>query len=83
VSNLKAEQEARREVIESGLSGLGIQRILNHQARLRVQQAVRRDPGLQDLLEPVEEYLAENWRWMERKQELLGEVWRERNRTGW
>lgn len=83
MNNLKADQKAHREIVENGLSGLGCQKILNQQASLRVRQAIRREPGLRDLLEPVDTYLAENWRWMERKQQVLGDYWREKNKTGW
>ena len=83
MSNMTSDREARREVVESGLSRYGVEKICNRQAQYRVYQAIRREPGLRDLLEPVQEYLKKNLRHMQRKQDELRQVWEEKNQTGW
>lgn len=83
MSNLKAAAEARREEVENTLTGLGVEMILNRQARMRVQQAIRRDPQLADLLDPVKNILDRNHKFMQSKQSLLGAVWEDKNLTGW
>lgn len=76
--------EDQRGVYEDALSRLGVARIrIDTQVKLRIQQAIRRDARLTDLLQPALDEMRHVDDAVSVAQEIIGDVWRDRNVTGW
>ena len=84
MTKMNVEAEDRREDLENIIADLGVSRVLiDTQIILRVEQAIKRDAYLTDLLAPVVEHVSRIDALLETALDYIGEEWRTRNRTGW
>lgn len=84
MTRMETTSEDAREYIEDALSRLGVARLLiDTQVNLRIQQAIRRDRFLKDLLEPALEDVSQVDAAVQSALEVIGQVWRERTESGW
>lgn len=81
---MTSEQAALRERWELAQQGLGLCiSLMDAQTILRVKQALRRDPGLEDLLGPAVGQLLYIHDHVSAAQSLLDDVWHEQNEQRW
>lgn len=84
MTKMTVEKEDRREDLENIIADLGVSRVLiDTQIVLRVEQAIKRDAYLTDLLAPVVEHIIRIDAMLETALDYIGDEWRARNQTGW
>lgn len=76
--------EDKRGSVEDTLSNLGVARVLiNAQVLLRIEQAIRRDSQLTDLLSPAIDDIKQIDVAVSGAQSIIGGMWEENNANGW
>lgn len=84
MTRMTNDQERAREQVENvltSLSNAGL--LLDHQAKLRVRQAMQRDPRLTDLLGPVVEIVDRTLVAIDSSKQIISEVWHDGESRRW
>lgn len=84
MSRVAADVESVKGRCEDTLASLGVSRVLiDTQVILRVEQAIKRDRLLRDLLLPVVEQVQQIDAAIQSALEYIGDDWEEHNDRGW
>ena len=84
MSRMRTTQEDTRGQLEDTMGQLGVAMILlDDQVQLRLQQAIRRDHSLADLLTPALVELADIVAALQTAHSVLGQIWAEKSKQGW
>lgn len=84
MTRMGSVSEDKRGQVEDTLSSLGVARVLiKTQLYLRIEQAIRRDSRLTELLSPVLEDIGQVESAVDGAQSVIGQMWEENNAKGW
>lgn len=84
MSRVAADVEALSGRCEDVLANLGISRVLiDTQVNIRVQQAIKRDRLLRDLLSPIMEDMQQIDAALQSALEYIGDDWKVHSEQGW
>lgn len=84
MTRMNDQVEDRRGVVEDALTNIGTARILiDAQVHLRIEQAIRRDCQLKDLLTPALEQIDQVDNALVKALGVIGDYWKEQSKNGW